>query len=70
MEMALWGVLVLLLASNCVFLWLWLTKPKRIERPDLADILQALADFQENRGCLVQIRRIDPEDLLIWGRGR
>jgi len=60
--------IVLLFTNILTLLWFKLRAPKT--RKDLQEILGALKDFEEKRGCLVEIRRVDSADLFIWGRGR
>lgn len=67
LEIILLVVLVLaLIVSLALNIYQYRRKPK--PRPDLASIEQALADLSQYHSALIELRRVDPQDVLIWGR--
>lgn len=44
-------------------------KKRRIpkQRKDVLEIAKAIDDFQKQGGCLIEIRRVNPSDIFIWG---
>jgi len=60
---------LLLSLSLNIFLIYW-TFQKKKQRSDIGEIQKAISDFEKFRGCLVEIKRVDPSDIFIWGSGR
>jgi len=58
------GILIL---TNGITLYLLLKKKKGKLRGDLKQIDLALKDFESRRGCMVEIRRVDPDSVFLWG---
>jgi len=39
---------------------------KILKRGDMDEVLGAIQDFEQRRGCIVQVRKLDPSELYRW----
>lgn len=55
------------IAVNAVLLYLLFTKHKKRSRSDMSQLVKALEDFEARKGCIIEVRRLEPDNLIIWG---
>lgn len=64
-EIGLWALIILLAFSNVATLWWHFRAEKKKIDPRIRQIKALISDFETNGYSLVELRRINPDDVFL-----